>query len=48
MDFGAVNVYRTEWSHKGSVEAMEKGDWDSVWFGTTSFHPAVATMNKKR
>ena len=34
MDFGVqVNVYRTEWSAvRASVEAMEKGDWDSVWF----------------
>ena len=34
MDFGVqVNVYRTEWSAvRASVEAMEAGDWDSVWF----------------
>jgi alkanesulfonate monooxygenase SsuD/methylene tetrahydromethanopterin reductase-like flavin-dependent oxidoreductase (luciferase family) len=34
MDFGVqVNVYRTEWSAvRASVEAMDAGDWDSVWF----------------
>ena len=34
MDFGVqVNVYRTEWSAvRASVEAMEAGNWDSVWF----------------
>lgn len=34
MDFGVqVNVYRTDWaSVRTSVEAMEAGDWDSVWF----------------
>ena len=34
MDFGVqVNVYRTQWSAvRASVEAMEVGDWDSVWF----------------
>ncbi len=32
--FGAqVDVYRTEWaSVKASVEALERGNWDSVWF----------------
>jgi alkanesulfonate monooxygenase SsuD/methylene tetrahydromethanopterin reductase-like flavin-dependent oxidoreductase (luciferase family) len=34
MDFGVqVNVYRTDWpSVRASVETMEAGDWDSIWF----------------
>jgi len=34
MEFGVqVNVYRTDWeSVRASVEAMEAGNWDSVWF----------------
>jgi alkanesulfonate monooxygenase SsuD/methylene tetrahydromethanopterin reductase-like flavin-dependent oxidoreductase (luciferase family) len=34
MEFGVqVNVYRTDWpAVRASVEAMEAGDWDSVWF----------------
>ncbi len=34
MEFGVqVNVYRTAWSDvRRSVEAMEAGNWDSVWF----------------
>lgn len=34
MEFGVqVNVYRTDWEPVGAtVEAMEAGNWDSVWF----------------
>ncbi len=34
MEFGVqVNVYRTDWpAVRASVETMEAGDWDSVWF----------------
>lgn len=34
MDFGVqVNLYRTDWAAvKASVEALEAGDWSSVWF----------------
>jgi alkanesulfonate monooxygenase SsuD/methylene tetrahydromethanopterin reductase-like flavin-dependent oxidoreductase (luciferase family) len=34
MEFGVqVSVYRTDWEAvRASVEAMEAGDWDSVWF----------------
>ena len=43
MDFGVqVNVYRTEWSAvRASVEAMEKGDWDSVWFADHFIPPGA-------
>jgi alkanesulfonate monooxygenase SsuD/methylene tetrahydromethanopterin reductase-like flavin-dependent oxidoreductase (luciferase family) len=34
MDFGVqVNLYRTDWAAvKASVEALEAGNWDSLWF----------------
>ena len=41
MDFGVqVNVYRTRWSDiAASVQAMEAGDWDSVWFADHHIPP---------
>ena len=41
MDFGVqVNVYRTRWSDiAASVQAMETGAWDSVWFADHHIPP---------
>ena len=43
MDFGVqVNVYRTSWDAvRASVEAMEAGDWDSVWFADHFIPPGA-------
>ena len=43
MDFGVqVNVYRTSWEDiRASVEAMEAGDWDSVWFADHFIPPGA-------
>ena len=43
MDFGVqVNVYRTSWKEiSASVEAMEKGNWDSVWFADHYIPPGA-------
>ena len=43
MQFGVqVNVYRTNWGAvRASVEAMEKGDWDSVWFADHFIPPGA-------
>lgn len=43
MDFGVqVNVYRTDWeSVRASVEAMEAGRWDSVWFADHFIPPGA-------
>ncbi|HIC33319.1 MAG TPA: LLM class flavin-dependent oxidoreductase, partial [Gammaproteobacteria bacterium] len=43
MEFGVqVNVYRTNWDAvKASVEAMEVGDWDSVWFADHFIPPGA-------
>jgi alkanesulfonate monooxygenase SsuD/methylene tetrahydromethanopterin reductase-like flavin-dependent oxidoreductase (luciferase family) len=41
MDFGVqVNVYRVTWPDiVASVQAMEAGDWDSVWFADHHIPP---------
>lgn len=43
LDFGVqVNVYRTSWDAvRASVEAMEAGDWDSVWFADHFIPPGA-------
>lgn len=43
MQFGVqVNVYRTSWEAvRASVEAMEAGDWDSVWFADHFIPPGA-------
>ena len=43
MDFGVqVGVYRTDWEAiRASVEAMEAGDWDSVWFADHYIPPGA-------
>jgi alkanesulfonate monooxygenase SsuD/methylene tetrahydromethanopterin reductase-like flavin-dependent oxidoreductase (luciferase family) len=43
MQFGVqVNVYRTDWSAvKASVESMEAGKWDSVWFADHFIPPGA-------
>lgn len=43
MEFGVqVNVYRTNWDDvRASVEAMETGDWDSVWFADHFIPPGA-------
>ena len=43
MDFGVqVNVYRTSWKEiSASVKAMEKGNWDSVWFADHYIPPGA-------
>ena len=43
MDFGVqVNVYRTSWDEiSASVKAMEKGNWDSVWFADHYIPPGA-------
>jgi len=43
MDFGVqVNVYRTSWDAvRASVENMEAGDWDSVWFADHYIPPGA-------
>lgn len=43
MDFGVqVNVYRTSWDDvRASVEAMEAGSWDSVWFADHFIPPGA-------
>lgn len=48
MDFGVqVNVYRTSWDAiRASVEAMEAGDWDSVWFAD-HYIPPGATRDQE-
>ncbi len=48
MDFGVqLNVYRTSWEDiRASVEAMEAGDWDSVWFAD-HFIPPGATREQE-
>ncbi len=48
MDFGVqVNVYRTSWDAvRASVEAMEAGPWDSVWFAD-HFIPPGATHDQE-
>ena len=44
MEFGVqVNVYRTDWADvRRSVEAMEAGNWDSVWFADHFIPPGGA------
>ncbi|MDP6377628.1 MAG: LLM class flavin-dependent oxidoreductase [Pseudomonadales bacterium] len=48
MDFGVqVNVYRTSWDAvRSSVEAMDAGSWDSVWFAD-HFIPPGATREQE-
>ena len=43
MEFGVqVNVYRTSWDAvRASVEAMEAGPWDSVWFADHFIPPGA-------
>ncbi len=43
MDFGVqVNVYRTSWQAvRASVEQMEAGPWDSVWFADHFIPPGA-------
>jgi len=43
MEFGVqVNVYRTDWDAvRRSVEAMEAGKWDSVWFADHFIPPGA-------
>ena len=43
MDFGVqVNVYTTTWDAvRASVQAMEAGDWDSVWFADHFIPPGA-------
>ena len=43
MEFGVqVNVYRTSWAAvAASVDAMEAGDWDSVWFADHFIPPGA-------
>ena len=43
MEFGVqVNVYRTNWDDvRASVEAMEAGRWDSVWFADHFIPPGA-------
>lgn len=43
MQFGVqVNVYRTSWQEvKASVEAMDAGDWDSLWFADHFIPPGA-------
>jgi alkanesulfonate monooxygenase SsuD/methylene tetrahydromethanopterin reductase-like flavin-dependent oxidoreductase (luciferase family) len=43
MEFGVqVNVYRTNWDDvKASVEAMDAGPWDSVWFADHFIPPGA-------
>ena len=43
MNFGVqVSVYRTNWEAvRASVEAMEAGDWDSVWFADHYIPPGA-------
>ncbi len=43
MDFGVqVNVYRTNWDDvRASVEAMEAGRWNSVWFADHFIPPGA-------
>lgn len=43
MKFGVqVNVYRTSWeATRSSVEAMEAGTWDSVWFADHYIPPGA-------
>ena len=43
MQFGVqVNVYRTSWEDvRASVDAMEAGDWDSVWFADHFIPPGA-------
>lgn len=45
MQFGVqVNVYRTSWEDiRASVEAMEAGAWDSVWFADHYIPPGATT-----
>lgn len=44
MQFGVqVNVYRTKWDAvRASVEAMEAGPWDSVWFADHFIPPGAS------
>jgi len=44
MEFGVqVNVYRTNWDAvRKSVEAMEAGPWDSVWFADHFIPPGAS------
>ncbi len=48
MQFGVqVNVYRTSWEAvKASAEAMEAGNWDSLWFAD-HFIPPGATREQE-
>jgi alkanesulfonate monooxygenase SsuD/methylene tetrahydromethanopterin reductase-like flavin-dependent oxidoreductase (luciferase family) len=43
MQFGVqVNVYRTSWQEvRASVEAMDAGDWDSLWFADHFIPPGA-------
>ena len=43
MQFGVqVNVYRTSWEEvRASVEAMDAGDWDSLWFADHFIPPGA-------
>ncbi len=43
MDFGVqVNVYRTTWDDvRASVNAMEAGKWDSIWFADHYIPPGA-------
>ncbi len=43
MEFGVqVNVYRTSWEAvKRTVQAMEAGNWDSVWFADHFIPPGT-------
>ena len=43
MQFGVqVNVYRTSWEEvRATVEAMEAGNWDSLWFADHFIPPGA-------
>ena len=48
MDFGVqVSVYQTEWEAvRASVEAMEAGPWNSVWFADHFVPPRASLENE--
>ena len=45
MKFGVqVNCYGTSWDRiRASIEAMEKGPWDSLWFADHFSHRSRTT-----
>ena len=50
MDFGVqVNVYRTDWdSIRASAQALETGDWDSLWFADHYIPPGAGREQEAR